>query len=54
MTYGVNGPSPLNELKYFDVPLIVKLVMCKEKHITTQEINEELQQLAIGQNDKKK
>ncbi|KAF1391041.1 hypothetical protein PFLUV_G00064480 [Perca fluviatilis] len=72
-TYGVNGPSPLNELKYFDVtkgfppdimhdllegvvPLTVKLVVCqahKEKHITIQEMNEELQQLHIGQNDKK-
>lgn len=72
-TYGVNGSSPLNELKYFDVtktfppdimhdllegviPLTIKLVVCqahKEKHVTIQEINEELQQLSIGQNDAK-
>ncbi len=38
------------------IPLVLKLVVCqahKEKHITIQEINEELQHLAIGQNDKK-
>ncbi len=71
--YGVNYPSPFNELNYFDVtqafppdimhdllegviPLIIKLVLSwahKEKHITIQELNDELQQLSIGQNDKK-
>lgn len=71
-TYGVNGPSPFEELQYFDVttalppdimhdllegviPLVMKLVIGKahtEKHITIREINEELQKLCIGQNDK--
>ena len=35
------------------VMLIVKLVLCqahKQTHITIQEINEELQQVVIGQN----
>lgn len=38
------------------IPLIIKLVLSwahKEKHITIQELNNELQQLSIGQNDKK-
>ncbi len=68
----VNGPSPFEELQYFDVttalppdimhdllegeiPLVMKLVIGKahtEKHITIREINEELQKLCIGQNDK--
>lgn len=71
-TYGVTGPSPFAELKYFDatpafppdimhdvlegvVPAMLKLVVGqahKEKHITIPEINE-LQQLALGQNDVK-
>ncbi len=65
--YGVNYPSPFNELNYFDVtqafppdimhdllegviPLIIKLVLSwahKEKHITIQELNDELQQLSL-------
>ena len=71
-TYGVNSPSPFEELPYFDVttslppdimhdllegviPLVMKLVISRshtEKHITIKEINEELQKICIGQNDK--
>lgn len=37
------------------IPLVMKLVICKaqtKKHITIKEINEELQKISIGQNDK--
>ena len=37
------------------IPLVLKLVISRahaEKHITIKEINEELQKICIGQNDK--
>ena len=51
------APDIMHDLLEGVIPLVLKIVVCqahKEKHITIQEINEELQHLAIGQNAKKK
>lgn len=48
-------PDVMHDLLEGVVPLVMKLVICKahtEKHITIREINEELQKMPIGQNDK--
>lgn len=49
-------PDIMHDLLEGVIPLVIKLVLSwahKEKHITIQELNDELQQLSIGQNDKK-
>ncbi|XP_035989246.1 uncharacterized protein LOC110368027 isoform X1 [Fundulus heteroclitus] len=48
-------PDIMHDLLEGVIPLVMKLVICKaqtEKHITIKEINEELQKICIGQNDK--
>ncbi len=48
-------PDIMHDLLEGVIPLVMKLVIGKahtEKHITIREINEELQKLCIGQNDK--
>lgn len=48
-------PDIMHDLLEGVIPLVMKLVISKahtEKHITIKEINEELQRISIGQNDK--
>lgn len=48
-------PDVMHDLLEGVIPLVIKLVISKahtEKHITSQEINEELQKIHIGQKDK--
>lgn len=52
---GALPPDIMHDLLEGVIPLVMKLVIGKaytEKHITIQEINEELQKIHIGQNDK--
>lgn len=49
-------PDLMHDLLEGVIPLIIKLVLSwahREKHITIQEVNNELEKLSIGQNDKR-
>lgn len=49
-------PDAMHDLLEGVIALVMKLVISKahtEKHITIREVNEELQKLSIGQNDKR-
>ncbi|KAJ7998220.1 hypothetical protein DPEC_G00220330 [Dallia pectoralis] len=48
-------PDIMHDMLEGVIPLVLKLVLCqahKEKHISIQEVNEELQRMTIGQNDR--